>query len=141
MSVSGKPIKLVGHKERLEDPEPFYPYRMAGCILGMRRSFMCGEGTRTLKPGSLQHLGENKLAFLLHTVASSQLSKVKVHKAELRCDGRRWIIYGLGGDSHMRGIRRAYRDESENNALLEGDGLVFDNYKDKTPENKGTKED
>ncbi|KAI4370174.1 hypothetical protein MLD38_018549 [Melastoma candidum] len=33
--VSGKPIKLVGRGERLEDLEPFYPDRMAGRILGM----------------------------------------------------------------------------------------------------------
>ncbi|KAH7680683.1 Signal-recognition-particle GTPase protein [Dioscorea alata] len=33
--VSGKPIKLVGRGERLEDLEPFYPERMAGRILGM----------------------------------------------------------------------------------------------------------
>ncbi|XP_076936281.1 uncharacterized protein LOC143603348 [Bidens hawaiensis] len=35
---------------------------------------------KLLKPGSLQHLGENMLAFLLHTAASSQLSKVKVNE-------------------------------------------------------------
>lgn len=35
MQVSGKPIKLVGRGERLEDLEPFYPDRMAGRILGM----------------------------------------------------------------------------------------------------------
>lgn len=33
--MSGKPIKLVGRGERLEDLEPFYPDRMAGRILGM----------------------------------------------------------------------------------------------------------
>ncbi|CAM8933694.1 unnamed protein product [Rhodiola kirilowii] len=33
--VSGKPIKLVGRGERVEDLEPFYPDRMAGRILGM----------------------------------------------------------------------------------------------------------
>ncbi|RYR53202.1 hypothetical protein Ahy_A06g028200 isoform D [Arachis hypogaea] len=33
--VSGKPIKLVGRGERIEDLEPFYPDRMAGRILGM----------------------------------------------------------------------------------------------------------
>ncbi|XP_039126192.1 signal recognition particle 54 kDa protein, chloroplastic [Dioscorea cayenensis subsp. rotundata] len=33
--VSGRPIKLVGRGERLEDLEPFYPERMAGRILGM----------------------------------------------------------------------------------------------------------
>lgn len=33
--VSGKPIKLVGRGERMEDLEPFYPDRMAGRILGM----------------------------------------------------------------------------------------------------------
>ncbi|KAH8485328.1 hypothetical protein H0E87_026937 [Populus deltoides] len=33
--VSGKPIKLVGRGERMEDLEPFYPNRMAGRILGM----------------------------------------------------------------------------------------------------------
>ncbi|GMH23161.1 hypothetical protein Nepgr_025004 [Nepenthes gracilis] len=33
--VSGKPIKLVGRGERMEDLEPFYPERMAGRILGM----------------------------------------------------------------------------------------------------------
>lgn len=33
--VSGKPIKLVGQGERMEDLEPFYPNRMAGRILGM----------------------------------------------------------------------------------------------------------
>ncbi|KAK4759579.1 hypothetical protein SAY87_022710 [Trapa incisa] len=33
--VAGKPIKLVGRGERLEDLEPFYPDRMAGRILGM----------------------------------------------------------------------------------------------------------
>ncbi|KAK6126454.1 hypothetical protein DH2020_039790 [Rehmannia glutinosa] len=31
----GKPIKLVGRGERMEDLEPFYPDRMAGRILGM----------------------------------------------------------------------------------------------------------
>lgn len=35
MQVSGKPIKLVGRGERMEDLEPFYPDRMAGRILGM----------------------------------------------------------------------------------------------------------
>ncbi|KAI7743004.1 hypothetical protein M8C21_032669, partial [Ambrosia artemisiifolia] len=99
---------------------------------------------KLLKPVSLQHLDENMLAFLLHTVASFQLSKVKVHKAELCCGGRRWIIYGLGGDSHMRWVMRwrcppsnfsesekLHREKSENNALLAGDRLVFDNYLDK----------
>ncbi|KAE9590819.1 putative signal-recognition-particle GTPase [Lupinus albus] len=33
--ISGKPIKLVGQGERMEDLEPFYPERMAGRILGM----------------------------------------------------------------------------------------------------------
>ncbi|KAL6141732.1 hypothetical protein ACLB2K_060019 [Fragaria x ananassa] len=33
--VSGKPIKLVGRGEQMEDLEPFYPDRMAGRILGM----------------------------------------------------------------------------------------------------------
>ncbi|KAL8524639.1 hypothetical protein ACS0TY_014296 [Phlomoides rotata] len=33
--VSGKPTKLVGRGERMEDLEPFYPDRMAGRILGM----------------------------------------------------------------------------------------------------------
>ncbi|XXG65061.1 hypothetical protein AAC387_Pa05g2858 [Persea americana] len=33
--VSGKPIKLVGRGEHMEDLEPFYPDRMAGRILGM----------------------------------------------------------------------------------------------------------
>ncbi|CAN6875153.1 unnamed protein product [Brassica oleracea var. botrytis] len=33
--VSGKPIKLVGRGERMEDLEPFYPNRMAGRVLGM----------------------------------------------------------------------------------------------------------
>ncbi|XP_047308775.1 signal recognition particle 54 kDa protein, chloroplastic-like [Impatiens glandulifera] len=33
--VSGKPIKLVGRGERMEDLEPFYPSRMAGRVLGM----------------------------------------------------------------------------------------------------------
>ncbi|XP_047327426.1 signal recognition particle 54 kDa protein, chloroplastic-like [Impatiens glandulifera] len=33
--VSGKPIKLVGRGERMEDLEPFYPTRMAGRVLGM----------------------------------------------------------------------------------------------------------
>lgn len=33
--MSGKPIKLVGRGERMEDLEPFYPNRMAGRILGM----------------------------------------------------------------------------------------------------------
>ncbi|RAL48775.1 hypothetical protein DM860_001095 [Cuscuta australis] len=33
--VSGKPIKLVGRGEHIEDLEPFYPNRMAGRILGM----------------------------------------------------------------------------------------------------------
>lgn len=33
--MSGKPIKLVGRGERVEDLEPFYPDRMAGRILGM----------------------------------------------------------------------------------------------------------
>ncbi|KAJ6994450.1 signal recognition particle 54 kDa protein [Populus alba x Populus x berolinensis] len=33
--ISGKPIKLVGRGERMEDLEPFYPDRMAGRILGM----------------------------------------------------------------------------------------------------------
>lgn len=33
--VSGRPIKLVGRGERMEDLEPFYPDRMAGRILGM----------------------------------------------------------------------------------------------------------
>lgn len=35
IQVSGKPIKLVGRGERMEDLEPFYPDRMAGRILGM----------------------------------------------------------------------------------------------------------
>ena len=35
VQVSGKPIKLVGRGERMEDLEPFYPDRMAGRILGM----------------------------------------------------------------------------------------------------------
>ena len=33
--VSGKPIKLVGVGERMEDLELFYPQRMASRILGM----------------------------------------------------------------------------------------------------------
>ncbi|KAJ3703585.1 hypothetical protein LUZ61_007290 [Rhynchospora tenuis] len=33
--VSGKPIKLVGRGERMDDLELFYPERMAGRILGM----------------------------------------------------------------------------------------------------------
>ncbi|RRT58122.1 hypothetical protein B296_00032095 [Ensete ventricosum] len=35
LQVSGRPIKLVGRGERMEDLEPFYPDRMAGRILGM----------------------------------------------------------------------------------------------------------
>ncbi|CAI0462282.1 unnamed protein product [Linum tenue] len=33
--AAGKPIKLVGRGERMDDLEPFYPDRMAGRILGM----------------------------------------------------------------------------------------------------------
>jgi signal recognition particle subunit SRP54 len=35
VSVSGKPVRLAGVGERLEDLEPFYPDRMASRILGM----------------------------------------------------------------------------------------------------------
>ena len=34
-AVTGKPIKFVGTGEKLEDLEPFYPYRMASRILGL----------------------------------------------------------------------------------------------------------
>lgn len=34
-AVTGKPIKLVGSGEKMEDIEPFYPDRMASRILGM----------------------------------------------------------------------------------------------------------
>ena len=34
-AVTGKPIKFVGSGEKMEDIEPFYPYRMASRILGM----------------------------------------------------------------------------------------------------------
>ena len=34
-AISGKPIKLIGTGEKIEDLEPFYPDRMASRILGM----------------------------------------------------------------------------------------------------------
>ena len=34
-AVTGKPIKVAGVGEKLADIEPFYPDRMASCILGM----------------------------------------------------------------------------------------------------------
>ncbi|KAM0002230.1 putative peptidase M28 [Helianthus debilis subsp. tardiflorus] len=41
---------------------------------------------KLLKPGSLQHLGENMLAFLLHTAASSELAKGKAMAVNEKTD-------------------------------------------------------
>lgn len=43
---------------------------------------MQNDKLKLLKSGSLQHLGENMLAFLLHTAASSHLSKAKETEAD-----------------------------------------------------------
>ncbi|KAL8218251.1 hypothetical protein R6Q57_021624 [Mikania cordata] len=52
---------------------------------------------KLLKPGSLQHLGENMLAFLLHTAASSQLSKGEAMAVNEKIDSDAAIYFDILG--------------------------------------------
>lgn len=54
--MSGKPIKLVGRGERMEDLEPFYPDRMAGRILGMGDVLSFVEKAQEVVSGNKFHI-------------------------------------------------------------------------------------
>lgn len=48
-----------------------------------------------LKPGSLQHLGENMLAFLLHAAASSKLPKDNVMEGGQNSDQGNAVYFDI----------------------------------------------
>ncbi|KAJ9553834.1 hypothetical protein OSB04_017879 [Centaurea solstitialis] len=73
---------------------------------------------KLLKPGSLQHLGENMLAFLLHTAASSQLSKGNAMAANEKSDGDTAIYFDILG-TYMVVFRQRLANMLYNSVILQ----------------------
>lgn len=73
---------------------------------------------KLLKPGSLQHLGENMLAFLLHTAASSQLSKGKAMAANEKSDDDTAIYFDILG-TYMVVFRQRFANMLYNSVILQ----------------------
>lgn len=73
---------------------------------------------KLLKPGSLQHLGENMLAFLLHTAASSQLSKGKAMAVNDKSDGDAAIYFDILG-TYMVVFRQRFANMLYNSVIMQ----------------------
>nr|XP_043609815.1 endoplasmic reticulum metallopeptidase 1 isoform X2 [Erigeron canadensis] len=73
---------------------------------------------KLLKPGSLQHLGENMLAFLLHTAASSQLSNGKAMAVNEKSDGDAAIYFDILG-TYMVVFRQRFANMLYNSVIMQ----------------------
>nr|GEV08702.1 endoplasmic reticulum metallopeptidase 1 isoform X1 [Tanacetum cinerariifolium] len=71
---------------------------------------------KLLKPGSLQHLGENMLAFLLHTAASSQLSSGKAMEVNDKNDAA--IYFDILG-TYMVTFRQRFANMLYNSVIMQ----------------------
>lgn len=56
---------------------------------------MQNDKLKLLTPGSLQHLGENMLAFLLHAGASSSLPENKASESEIESSQDKAIYFDI----------------------------------------------
>ncbi|KAL5733494.1 hypothetical protein ACOSQ2_033186 [Xanthoceras sorbifolium] len=71
-----------------------------------------------IQPGSLQHLGENMLAFLLQTAASSHLPKGNAVEEEGKTDYETVIFFDILG-SHMILYRQRFANMLHNSVILQ----------------------
>ncbi|KAI3817653.1 hypothetical protein L1987_11449 [Smallanthus sonchifolius] len=73
---------------------------------------------KLLKAGSLQHLGENMLAFLLHTAASSQLSKGQAMAVNEKADSDAAIYFDILG-TYMVVFRQRFANILYNSVIMQ----------------------
>ncbi|KAK4403884.1 hypothetical protein Sango_0757000 [Sesamum angolense] len=73
---------------------------------------------KLLKPGSLQHLGENMLAFLLHTAASSGLPKGKATESDIESSQEKAIYFDVLG-TYMITFRQRLANMLYNSVILQ----------------------
>ncbi|KAL3810493.1 hypothetical protein ACJIZ3_000017 [Penstemon smallii] len=73
---------------------------------------------KLLKPGSLQHLGENMLAFLLHAGASSSLPKGKTTESDIESTKDKAIYFDILG-TYMVTFRQRLADMIYNSVILQ----------------------
>ncbi|CAA0825312.1 Zn-dependent exopeptidases superfamily protein [Striga hermonthica] len=71
-----------------------------------------------LKPGSLQHLGENMLAFLLHAAASSNIPKGKSTESDLKSNEDKAIYFDILG-TYMITFRQRLATMIYNSVVLQ----------------------
>ncbi|KAG8380490.1 hypothetical protein BUALT_Bualt06G0020800 [Buddleja alternifolia] len=71
-----------------------------------------------LKPGSLQHLGENMLAFLLHAAASSSLPKDKAMELDVEATNDQAIYFDILG-TYMITYRQRFANMLYNSVILQ----------------------
>ncbi|KAI3470469.1 hypothetical protein Pfo_027132 [Paulownia fortunei] len=73
---------------------------------------------KLLKPGSLQHLGENMLAFLLHAAASSSLPKGKAMESDIESSQDKAIYFDILG-TYMITFRQRLANMLYNSVILQ----------------------
>ncbi|KAL0340734.1 UNVERIFIED_CONTAM: Vacuolar membrane protease [Sesamum radiatum] len=73
---------------------------------------------KLLKPGSLQHLGENMLAFLLHAAASSSLPKGKATESDIESSQEKAIYFDVLG-TYMITFRQRLANMLYNSVILQ----------------------
>ncbi|KAK6144774.1 hypothetical protein DH2020_021594 [Rehmannia glutinosa] len=71
-----------------------------------------------LKPGSLQHLGENMLAFLLHAAASPSLPKGKATESDMKSNEDKAIYFDILG-TYMVTFRQRFANMLYNSVILQ----------------------
>ncbi|KAK6144768.1 hypothetical protein DH2020_021588 [Rehmannia glutinosa] len=71
-----------------------------------------------LKPGSLQHLGENMLAFLLHAAASPSLPKGKTTESDMKSNEDKAIYFDILG-TYMVTFRQRFANMLYNSVILQ----------------------
>ncbi|GER43233.1 endoplasmic reticulum metallopeptidase 1, partial [Striga asiatica] len=71
-----------------------------------------------LKPGSLQHLGENMLAFLLHSAASNSIPKGKSTESDLKSNEDKAIYFDILG-TYMITFRQRLATMIYNSVILQ----------------------
>lgn len=71
-----------------------------------------------LKPGSLQHLGENVLAFLLHAAASASLPTSKTLESDIESSKEKAIYFDILG-TYMVTFRQSFANMLYNSVILQ----------------------
>ncbi|XP_073128587.1 uncharacterized protein [Henckelia pumila] len=73
---------------------------------------------KLLKPGSLQHLGENVLAFLLHAAASASLPKSNTLESDIESSKEKAIYFDILG-AYMVTFRQSFANMLYNSVILQ----------------------